>query len=332
MIEITEQEIMKNWEGDMNTPLVSICTITYNHEKYISEALDSFLMQETNFPFELVVDDDCSPDGTAGVIKSYIEKFPNIIKANLREKNVGMMPNFIENMQRAKGKYIALCEGDDYWTDPLKLQRQKNFLDQNKDYILCYHHHILVNNQSQIIDYNNTSSHFNSFVNPEELICAERYIKTCTVFFRNIITSFSKELRNGYHGDVMLWHLLSFYGKNEFLEEIDPAHYRIHDTSVWSSLDPLSSFIDHMKSMYPLMRKLEDDKRLLARLKNRLLLGASRSLYKAIQEKNYTLFINILKYIMQDKNIQKIRFVLYFLPYTLYRAINVKRLFNKNKK
>ena len=118
MIERTEQEIMQNWKGDNSVPLVSICTITYNHKKYIAEALDSFLMQKTNFPFEIVVDDDCSPDNTSEVIKKYRKKFPNIIKANLREETIGMIPNFIENMKRAKGKYIALCEGDYYWIDP----------------------------------------------------------------------------------------------------------------------------------------------------------------------------------------------------------------------
>ena len=143
MIDRTEQDIMKNWKGDENTPLVSVCTITYKHEKFIAEALDSFLMQETDFPFELVVDDDCSPDGTADVIRQYIEKFPNIIKANLREKNVGMMPNFIANMQRAKGKYIALCEADDYWTDPLKLQKQYEALHRYQECDLCFHSSII---------------------------------------------------------------------------------------------------------------------------------------------------------------------------------------------
>lgn len=117
MIARTEKEIMQHWEGDLETPIVSICTITYNHEKFIEEALDSFLMQETNFPFEIVVDDDCSPDATAEIIKKYMQKYPNIMNVRLREKNVGSMQNFLENMQRAKGKYIALCEGDDYWTD-----------------------------------------------------------------------------------------------------------------------------------------------------------------------------------------------------------------------
>ena len=139
MYQRNEQEILKNWKGDLNSPLVSICTITYNHEKYIAEALDSFLMQETNFPFEIAIDDDCSTDNAAEVITKYVEKYPNIIKANLREKNIGGMKNFIENTKRAKGKYIALCEGDDYWTNPLKLQKQVDFLESHKEYNMVFH-------------------------------------------------------------------------------------------------------------------------------------------------------------------------------------------------
>lgn len=139
MIEKTEQEIMENWKGDKNKPFVSVCTITYKHEKYIAEALDSFLMQETDFPFEIVVDDDCSPDHTAEVIKTYAEKFPNIVNAHLREKNVGVTTNFKENMQRAKGKYIALCEGDDYWSDLNKLQFQINIMEKHPDCDMSFH-------------------------------------------------------------------------------------------------------------------------------------------------------------------------------------------------
>lgn len=131
MLKRTQEEIMASWKGDVAEPLVSVCTITYNHEPYIAEALDSFLMQETDFPFEIVVDDDCSTDNNAQIIKEYADRFPHIIKANLREKNIGMMANAIQNMKRAEGKYIALCEGDDYWTDVLKLQKQADFLEVN---------------------------------------------------------------------------------------------------------------------------------------------------------------------------------------------------------
>ncbi len=130
---------MQNRKGDIATPLVSVCTITYNHEKYIVEAIDSFLMQKTNFPFEIVIDDDCSTDDNAKTIRGYADKYPNIIKANLREKNIGMVANGMENLKRARGEYIALCEGDDYWTDPEKLQTQTDEMRKHPNINLCFH-------------------------------------------------------------------------------------------------------------------------------------------------------------------------------------------------
>jgi len=134
----TEQEIMQNWKTH-DKPLVSICCITYNHERYIEEALDSFLMQNTDFPFEIVVDDDCSSDNSVELIKKYIKKYPTLMSTRLREKNVGMMPNDIGNIQRAKGEYIAFCEGDDYWTDADKLQIQLDLMMENPECFLSFH-------------------------------------------------------------------------------------------------------------------------------------------------------------------------------------------------
>ena len=134
MYDKTEQEIMKNWKGDALKPVVSIPTITYNHEKYISEAIDGLLMQETNFPFEVVVGEDCSLDGTRKIVEKYIEKYPNIIRLVTSENNVGMHLNGIRTIKVCKGEYVAICEGDDYWTDPLKLQNQVDFLEKNEEY------------------------------------------------------------------------------------------------------------------------------------------------------------------------------------------------------
>lgn len=138
MIEKTEKEIMQNWKGDINNPLVSIVCITYNHEKYISEAIDSFLMQETNFPFEIVIGEDCSPDDTKVILNKYIEKYPNIIKAILRDKNIGMNLNFKDTLEKSKAPYIAFCEGDDYWIDKEKIQKQQVFLENNKNISLVF--------------------------------------------------------------------------------------------------------------------------------------------------------------------------------------------------
>lgn len=125
------------------TPLVSICCITYNHASYIRKSLDGFLMQKTSFPVEILIHDDASTDGTADIIRDYAARFPDIVFPLFEEENQYSKPvhKHIDfyNYERARGKYVAYCEGDDYWTDPLKLQRQVDFLETHSDYSVCWH-------------------------------------------------------------------------------------------------------------------------------------------------------------------------------------------------
>ncbi len=234
MIERTEAEIMKNWKGDISKPVASICTMTYNLENYVAEALDSFLMQETDFPFEMVIDDDCSTDGTVEVIKQYIEKFPNIINVNFREKNIGMRINFVKNMQRAEGKYIALCDGDDYWTDPLKLQKQVDFLEENDEYILTHAP------MEAFFEKGLTVRTFNwSTQDRDAFEIQSNFLGTgiCVACFRNV--DILKDYPFEYHcsplNDHFLWSLLGAYGKSKFLKDIKVTKYRQHSGGDYAS-------------------------------------------------------------------------------------------------
>ena len=127
----------------MSSPMVSICSITYNHAPFIRQCLDGFLMQQCNFPIEIIINDDCSTDGTTEIIREYAEKYPDKIFPIFHEENQyskgvrGMFQKFV--FPKARGKYIAMCEGDDYWTDPLKLQKQVDFLESHPDYSMCCH-------------------------------------------------------------------------------------------------------------------------------------------------------------------------------------------------
>ncbi len=125
----------------MGKPAVSICCITYNHEKYIRDALNSFLMQKTNFPIEILIHDDASTDGTANIIREYEAKYPDIIKTIYQTVNQYSQGKDVSqfNFNRAQGKYIALCEGDDYWCDPQKLQRQFDYMESHPACTLCMH-------------------------------------------------------------------------------------------------------------------------------------------------------------------------------------------------
>lgn len=121
-------------------PKVSVCMITYGHEKFIEQAINGVLMQECNFEVELIIANDCSRDKTDEVVKNILKNHPRAswIKYTKHKENLGMMPNFIFALKQCKAEFIAVCEGDDYWTDPFKLQKQVDFLDNNSEYVICW--------------------------------------------------------------------------------------------------------------------------------------------------------------------------------------------------
>ncbi|KEY44800.1 glycosyltransferase family 2 protein [Citrobacter amalonaticus] len=138
LIQITEDEIIKNWP--VNEPVcVSICCITYKQKQYIEQTIDSFLMQETNFPFEIIIGEDNGCDGTLAILEKYQERFPKIIKVLTSEKNIGMNSNFLRVFNEAAGNYIAICEGDDYWIDKRKLAIQYNEMLNHRDANFSFH-------------------------------------------------------------------------------------------------------------------------------------------------------------------------------------------------
>ena len=115
---------------------VTITSTTYNLEKYIGQAIDSWLMQKTTFPVEVLISDDGSTDGTIAIIESYMIDHPNI--RLIKNNHMGMMPNFIRSIEECSGKYIALCDGDDYWIDEYKLQKQYEFMETHPDFSACF--------------------------------------------------------------------------------------------------------------------------------------------------------------------------------------------------
>lgn len=131
-ITCTEHKAMEN-----DNTMVTVVCITYKHEEFIAQALDSFLMQKTNFKFKVFVGEDCGPDGTADIIREYAAKYPNIIVPFLRENNMGAQRNLIDMCQQATSPYIALCEGDDYWVDAYKLQKQVDYMEAHPEIRVC---------------------------------------------------------------------------------------------------------------------------------------------------------------------------------------------------
>src|SRR5690554_1247666 len=136
--------------------LVSVCCLSYNHRPYIKDCLEGFVKQQCNFQFEVLIHDDASTDGTSDIIREYQKKYPNIIKPIIQTENQyqkGVAVNWVYNFPRAQGKYIALCEGDDYWSDPLKLQKQVEVLENDPDCSLCFHPTKFVRNNNPLDSY-----------------------------------------------------------------------------------------------------------------------------------------------------------------------------------
>ncbi len=217
----------------MSEPTLSVCLITYNHEKYIAQAIESVLMQKVNFSMEFIIAEDRSPDSTREIIRKYAAQNPEI-KLILQEKNVGAARNFMDLINAAKGKYVAYLEGDDFWTDSLKLQKQVDFLENNPNFAICFHAvNVVLEND------------------PQKSYISNRDQKEVTDFddlaFGNYIHTLSCVYRNGLFGDFPDWyaameigdyplHLLNAqHGKIKFLADV-MATYRIRDESTWGHL------------------------------------------------------------------------------------------------
>ncbi|MCH5197671.1 MAG: CDP-glycerol glycerophosphotransferase family protein [Oscillospiraceae bacterium] len=131
-------ETARRYEENSDDCAVTVCCITYNHHDYIRQALDSFVMQKTNFKFKVFVGEDCGPDDTADIVREYAEKYPDIIVPFIREQNMGAQTNLVDLCMRANSPYIAFCEGDDYWIDEYKLQKQFDYMQEHEDVRMCY--------------------------------------------------------------------------------------------------------------------------------------------------------------------------------------------------
>ncbi|AEL26811.1 glycosyltransferase family 2 protein [Cyclobacterium marinum] len=216
-----------------NLPVVSICCTTFNHASYIKDCLDGILMQETTFDFEVLIYDDASTDGTSEIIEAYQEKYPKKIfpicsKENNFSKGVRGM-SFVYNIPRAKGKYLALCEGDDYWTAKDKLQRQVEFMEKNPDIVFTFHNFRRKEGDSLKNPFLYPPS-FNKDVYVLKFKEAfNTQIQPLTMLFRKVISK-PKEL-NVLNGDALLIALLLEKGKGAFLN-FTGAVYRIHDGGI----------------------------------------------------------------------------------------------------
>jgi glycosyltransferase involved in cell wall biosynthesis len=220
--------------------MVSVCCTTYNHERFIAQTVESFLMQQTNFPFEIVIGDDCSTDRTSEILRSFKEKYPDKIKVITPEKNVGPHLNMVNIAKACKGKYLALCDGDDYWTNPYKLQKQVDFLEQNPEYIICCHY-------THVIDMEGNTIHVDP--NPKPLIHSYHDLltgkqvetKTATVVYHNIPEVHQLFQKPWYFSCFAADKLLKLFatfntGRKIYVMPEVMSCYRNHAGGIWSMI------------------------------------------------------------------------------------------------
>jgi len=226
-------------------PLVSVACITYNQDAFIRQCLDGFICQKTSFPFEVIVHDDCSTDATAIILKEYVNKYPDLIlpiyqTINQYSKGLNPFSEFV--FPKCRGKFIAICEGDDFWTDPFKLQKQVDFLEANNDYGVVHHEaDYLFQKNGQLIKNHHNANRIiisDGYVF-DELLSNHNNLYTPTVMFRRSLLDYyyaiDEYIRNGFlMGDYVMWLEFSQHCKFHYINE-SMATYRVLENSASKS-------------------------------------------------------------------------------------------------
>lgn len=247
-VPITSQQ----WSED-TVPLVSISCITYNHENYIRDAIEGFLMQKTTFPVEILIHDDASTDKTADIIREYENKYPDIIKPiyqfdNKYSKGISVSETY--NFPRARGKYIAMCEGDDYWTDPSKLQKQVDFLEVNSDCSLCFHASKSIRNNNPkdyILHSPKEIPLYNKFEMKHVILGGGGFMATNSMlFYREHILDRPAWMETTPVGDFPLMLLLASKGTIGYIDDVMSVYRVLSSQTSWS-FQMQNSFLRRIK-------------------------------------------------------------------------------------
>jgi glycosyltransferase involved in cell wall biosynthesis len=243
---------------------VSVCTTTYNHERFIAQTVESVMAQDTDFQYEHVIGEDCSTDRTRDILLDYQQRYPDRLVLLLREQNIGRRSNFVDALRTCQGEYIAILEGDDYWTSPQKLQRQADYLDDHPECVICFH---------PVIKYYEDENREVPFV-PSPLkgtyvlddLLERNFIATCSVMFRNgLIDEYPPWFQTVPAADLPLHVLHAQHGDIGYLDEMMAVH-RIHAGGVWSpkhAVDRLQAKIEVLEALKqhlgpPYEKKLDD--------------------------------------------------------------------------
>jgi glycosyltransferase involved in cell wall biosynthesis len=274
-------ELLKQYtevdEGCITDPLISVVVPTFNHEAFINAALDGAVMQDTVFPYEIIVGEDCSTDRTREIVLGYQRKYPDKIRALLSNENHGKYTgtgriNFMRCQHACRGKYIAMCEGDDYWTDPNKLQQQVEYLESNPEYAITFHNvKVVYEDENRTHEYyvnRRVSGNIDATIPPYESgmenLVHGNYVQTPSVVFRKTAWEDGLSLfRTVPIADWSLWLLTARFGKIRYIPDV-MASYRVHKGGVFSKVPLVKRKLKSLLQYPPLIQTDAFDERIRA--------------------------------------------------------------------
>ena len=255
---------------DARLPLVSVVTITYNHEPFIAKTIEGVLMQQVGFPIEYIIAEDCSTDGTRKICEEYAAKYPDLIRLIVSDMNVGPGENERRAYAAARGKYIAYCEGDDYWTDPLKLQKQFDFMEAHPEYSVCFHgfHRIRGNvdaSYNSIADDKRMDDYGVVDITARDFLNDKCNALPLTMFFRASMYNVDWAYKYKSYRDTHQIYLLLRNGKGAYMSFDGAVHVK-HEGGVYTSQTELVHALEAVDCFAGLYRKNRDDKDLKKRV------------------------------------------------------------------
>lgn len=266
-------------------PLVSVYVATYQHRDYIKDCIEGVLMQKTSFPFEFIIGEDFSTDGTREIVKDYAKRHPSLIRMLTADRNMGQKANRVRCLIACRGKYVALCDGDDYWTDPLKLQKQVDFMKANPDYSLCFHSYRI--KKEGVLSktlYPRKPRDYSA----DELVAEPGTIRVLTKMVKNIFVGKSIDEISHCYGDSSMTSVLGTYGKAKYLSDIKPSVYVHHPGGIWTSKtreNKLFGSINAKINLYRYYLSIQDNKRAMICLRglHRVLASNRAEIYSGVK-------------------------------------------------
>jgi glycosyltransferase involved in cell wall biosynthesis len=222
--------------------------ITYNHEKFIAQAIGSVMMQLVNFDYELVIGEDCSTDNTRAIVIDFHQRYPDRIRVLLHDQNQGLrgQNNFVQTLKACQGQYVAILEGDDYWTCPDKLQKQVDYLDRQPDSAICFHNAIAFYEDGSYPQREICLPNQMEKSTIEDLLLSD-FIPTCSIMFRrDKFLGFPDWVQRLGQSDWPLEVMIAQHGFIRYIDEVMAA-YRVHPGGIWSSLSPINNVLQKIE-------------------------------------------------------------------------------------